>query len=254
MRVLVTNDDGIYADGLKVLETIAHDIGNDVWVVAPEAEQSGASHSLSLSDPVRLRKIDERRFAVKGTPTDCVLMAVSHIMPQKPDLVLSGVNRGHNIADDVTYSGTIAAAMEGAVLGIRSIAVSQAHGISGAREINYEPTGQKGPELIAALSRLDIGPGSLLNVNFPDCAISEIAGVQVTRQGRRDQNNLEIKERRDGWGKPYYWFGFRRERSQTVSGTDLWAIYNNYISVTPLHLNLTDADALDTVAAALPAD
>lgn len=251
MRILVTNDDGIHAEGLVVLETIARTISDDIWVVAPEAEQSGASHSLSLSDPVRLRKIDDRRFAVKGTPTDCVLMAVSHIMPERPDLVLSGVNRGHNVADDVTYSGTIAAAMEGAVLGIRSIAVSQASGISGRSEISYEPTIQKGPELIARLSRFDTGPGRLLNVNFPDCEVDQIAGVQTTRQGRRDQNNLEIKERHDGWGKPYYWFGFRRERSQTVNGTDLWAIYNNYTSVTPLHLNLTDTDALDSVAATL---
>ncbi len=251
MRILVTNDDGINADGLVVLENIARSISDDVWVVAPEAEQSGASHSLSLSDPIRMRQIDDRRFAVKGTPTDCVLMAVHKAMPERPDLVLSGVNRGHNIADDVTYSGTIAAAMEGAVLGIRSIAVSQAQGISSQNSICYEPTIQKGPQVIADLAKLDIGPGGLLNVNFPDCAPGDIKGVEATRQGKRDQNNFELDEREDGWNKPYYWFGFRRERSNPAPGTDLWALYENYISVTPLHLNLTHVEALDTVRGAL---
>jgi len=251
MRILVTNDDGIHADGLIVLENIARSISDDVWVVAPEAEQSGASHSLSLSDPIRMRQIDEKRFAVKGTPTDCVLMAVSKAMPQRPDLVLSGVNRGHNIADDVTYSGTIAAAMEGASLGIRSIAVSQAQGISSPAAISYQPTIDMGPQVIADLAELDIGPGGLLNVNFPDCSTDEIKGVEATRQGKRDQNNFELAEREDGWGKPYYWFGFRRERSNPAAGTDLWALYQNYVSVTPLHLNLTHVEALDTVRSSL---
>ncbi|HFC05434.1 MAG TPA: 5'/3'-nucleotidase SurE [Rhizobiales bacterium] len=251
MRILVTNDDGINAEGLIVLEDIARTISDDVWVVAPEAEQSGASRSLSLSDPLRMRQIDERRFAVKGTPTDCVLMAVHKIMPERPDLVLSGVNRGHNIADDVTYSGTIAAAMEGAVLGIRSIAVSQAQGIVNQDPISYEPTIIKGPQVISDLAQIEMGPGCLLNVNFPDCAIEDIAGVEATRQGKRDQNNFEIAEREDGWGKPYYWFGFRRERSDPAVGTDLWAVYNNYISVTPLHLNLTHVEGLDTLRNAL---
>ncbi len=251
MRILVTNDDGIHADGLTVLENIAKTISDDVWVVAPEAEQSGASRSLSISDPLRMRQIDEKRFAVKGTPTDCVLMAVHKAMPQKPDLVLSGVNRGHNIADDVTYSGTIAAAMEGAVLGITSIAVSQAQGIFTQNPISYEPTIQQGPQIVADLARLNMAAGSLLNVNFPDCLTDDIKGVEVTRQGKRDQNNFELEEREDGWGKSYYWFGFRRERSKPAPGTDLWALYEGYVSVTPLHLNLTDVDALDPVRAAL---
>jgi len=251
MRILVTNDDGIHADGLAVLETIARTISDDVWVVAPEAEQSGASRSLSLSDPVRLRQIDDRHFAVKGTPTDCVLMAVHKVIPQMPDLVLSGVNRGHNIADDVTYSGTIAAAMEGAVLGIRSIAVSQAQGVISQNPISYAPTIAAGPSIIADLAKIDIGPGSLLNVNFPDCTPDDIKGIEVTRQGKRDQNNFELVERRDGWHKPYFWFGFRREKSNPAVGTDLWAIYESYVSVTPLHMNLTHIEALDTVRSAL---
>lgn len=251
MRILVTNDDGIHADGLTVLENIARTMSDDVWVVAPEAEQSGASRSLSISDPLRMRQIEEKRFAVKGTPTDCVLMAVHKAMPQKPDIVLSGVNRGHNIADDVTYSGTIAAAMEGAVLGIPSIAVSQAQGIFNQDPISYEPTIQNGPQVIADLAKLNLGVGTLLNVNFPDCPAHEIKGVEATRQGKRDQNNFELEERQDGWNKPYYWFGFRRERSNPAPGTDLWALYEGYVSVTPLHLNLTHVDALDSVRAAI---
>jgi 5'-nucleotidase len=248
MKILVTNDDGIHADGLVVLEKIARTISDDVWVVAPEAEQSGASHSLSLADPVRLRKIDKRRFAVKGTPTDCVLMGISKVMEEKPDLVLSGVNRGQNIADDVTYSGTIAAAMEGAVFGVKSIAVSQTYGVSSEQaSISYAPTLEWGPKVIAELATLELGPDTLLNVNFPDCDPDEIKGIEVTRQGKRDSNNFELDERRDGWGKPYFWFGFRREKSNPAPGTDLWAIYENYVSVTPLHLNLTHIDALDTV-------
>lgn len=254
MRILVTNDDGINADGLIVLENIARSISDDVWVVAPEFEQSGASHSLSLSDPIRMRQIDEQRFAVKGTPTDCVLMAVHKALPEKPDLVLSGVNRGHNIADDVTYSGTIAAAMEGTVLGIRSIAVSQAQGINNNSPICYDPTIEKGPEVIAHLANVETGPGGLLNVNFPDCHPDEIKGVEATRQGKRDQANFRLDEREDGWNKPYYWFGFRQEKSNPAPGTDLWALYENYVSVTPLHVNLTHVEALDSVRGALNSD
>ena len=251
MRILVSNDDGINAEGLTVLEDIARTLSDDVWVVAPEHEQSGASHSLSLSDPIRLRKIDDRRFAIKGTPTDCVLMAINEIMPEKPDLVLSGVNRGHNIADDVTYSGTVAAAMEGAVCGITSIAVSQAYGFHSHDELSYETTIKHGPKVIKQLASLELGPDCLLNVNFPDCDPDEVAGVEVTRQGKRDSNNFEIEKREDGWQKSYYWFGFRRENSNAIEGTDLWAMKNKFISVTPLHLNLTHVGAIDTVAAAL---
>ena len=251
MRILVTNDDGINAEGLTILETIARTIADDVWVVAPEFEQSGASRSLSLSDPLRLRQIEEKRFAVKGTPTDCVLMAVHKVMPENPDLVLSGVNRGHNIADDVTYSGTVAAAMEGTVLGIRSIAVSQAYGIASQKPISYEPIIQKGPQIIGELAKLDVGHGGLLNVNFPECAPDDIKGVEITRQGKRDQNNFELVERQDGWDKPYFWFGFCREKSNPAPGTDIWAVYQNYVSVTPLHMNLTHVEALDTLRGSL---
>src|SRR5690349_9932959 len=129
MRILVTNDDGIHAPGLEICEQIARALTDDVWIVAPESDQSGVSHSLSLNDPLRLRKVGERHFAVKGTPTDCVIMGIRHILDAPADLVLSGVNRGQNVAEDVTYSGTVAAAMEGTVLGVPSIALSQAYGL-----------------------------------------------------------------------------------------------------------------------------
>ena len=250
MRILVTNDDGIHADGLAVLEEIARSMSGDVWVVAPESEQSGASHSLTLSVPLRLRQIEEKRFAVSGTPTDCVLMAVSKVMPQAPDLVLSGVNRGQNIADDVTYSGTIAAAMEGCALGIASIAVSQCYGFANDK-VSFEVARRYGPGVIAGLAGVNLGPGAFLNVNFPDCDPGGVKGVEVTRQGKRDQNNFRLDERVDARGNTYFWFGFRRERSNPAPGTDLWAVYNNAISVTPLHLNLTQVDGLETVRKAM---
>lgn len=247
LRILVTNDDGIYAPGLQVLERIAHALSDDVWVVAPEGEQSGASHSLTLADPLRLRDYGDRRYAVRGTPTDCVVMAVKSVMDRPPELVLSGVNRGQNLADDVTYSGTIAAAMEGTALGIRSIALSQSYGIVQPRKLRWETAEQHGPALIRRLHRIDLGPGVLLNVNFPDCEPDEVKGVEVTRQGKRDENLLLVDERVDARGTTYYWLGFRREMSNPAKGTDLRAIYENQISVTPLHLNLTQLEAMEAL-------
>ncbi len=251
-RVLVTNDDGIHAPGLGVLEEIAGTLSDDVWVVAPETEQSGASHSLSLSNPLRLRELGGQRFAVEGTPTDCVLMAVRNVLPEPPDLVLSGVNRGQNIADDVTYSGTIAAAMEGATLGIASMALSQSYGIESDRDtLRWETARAHGAALVRRFFPLTLGPGVLININFPDCVPEAVAGIAVTRQGKRDQNLMVVDERMDARGRNYYWLGFRRERSTPPPGTDLHAIYNNQISVTPLHLNLTQIEAMEALRAAL---
>src|SRR6185503_13191900 len=190
MRILLTNDDGIYPPGLESLEKIARAISDDIWIVAPETEQSGASHSLSLADPIRLRQIGERRFSVQGTPTDCVVMAVRKIMPAEPDLVLSGVNRGQNLADDVTYSGTIAAAMEGTALGLKSIALSQSYGVHSEGRLRFEVAATHGPALVKRLAGVDLGPGILLNVNFPDCDPDAVEGLQVTRQGKHDQSLL----------------------------------------------------------------
>jgi 5'-nucleotidase len=241
LRILVTNDDGIHAPGLAVAEKIARALSDDVWVVAPETEQSGASHSLTLSDPLRLRQIDARRFAVTGTPTDCVMMAVASVMEKNPpNLVLSGVNRGSNIADDVTYSGTIAGAMEGTALGIRSIALSQAYGFGDSQDVPWDCAETHGPFVIRKL--VDVGwPGDvLMNINFPDRSADKVGAIEMTEQGKRDLQTAMLDKRIDARGNPYYWIGFRRQRSYPPEGTDLRAIYDGRISITPLHLNLTE--------------
>jgi 5'-nucleotidase len=243
--ILVTNDDGIHAPGLMSLERIARSLSPNVWVVAPELEQSGKSHSLSLSDPLRMRRIDDRHVAVHGTPADCVILAVRKVMPAMPDLVLSGVNRGQNLADDVTYSGTIAAAMEGTSIGLRSIALSQVLGARNRDGLNYDVAEAHGARVLRKLYGADFGPGTLININFPDCLPEEVKAVEVTRQGKRDQNLLLVDERIDTRGRPYYWLGFKRERSKPAPGTDLYAVSNRCISVTPLHMNMTQIDAME---------
>ena len=243
MRILITNDDGIEAPGLGVLHDIAAALSDDVWVVAPETDQSGAAHSLTLHGPLRLRQLGEQRFAVKGTPTDCVIMGVRHIISEKrPNLVLSGVNLGHNIADDVTYSGTIAGAIEGTLLGIPSIAMSLSCSYENRPRARWETPLQLGPELIRKLLAQGWPPTIMLNVNFPDCLPEEVEGTLVTQQGRRDQDYLRIVDRMDARGRPYFWLGFNYSTSEPEEGTDLWALRENKISVTPLSLNLTHAE------------
>jgi 5'-nucleotidase len=245
--ILVTNDDGIHALGLQSLERIAQKLSPDVWVVAPETEQSGKSHSLTLNDPLRMRKIDDRHIAVHGTPADCVILAVRKIMPSMPDLVLSGVNRGQNMADDVTYSGTIAAAMEGTSIGLKSIALSQVFGVRSIDGVNYDVAEQHGPRVLRKLFAADLGPGTLVNINFPDCRPEEVKAVEITRQGKRDQNLLLVDERIDTRGRAYYWLGFKREKSEPAPGTDLHAVLNRSISITPLHMNLTQIEAMEVL-------
>jgi len=248
VRILVTNDDGIHAPGLAVAEKIARSLTDDVWIVAPETEQSGASHSLTLSLPLRLREIDPRRFAVTGTPTDCVMMACAHVMKDaQPTLILSGVNRGSNLADDVTYSGTIAGAMEGCALGIPSIALSQSYGFEPRSEINWSCGETHGPALIRKLNEIGWPQDVLMNVNFPDIAPDGVKGVEITMQGKRDMQTAALDRRIDARGFPYFWIGFKRVRSNPPIGSDLRAIYDKRISVTPLHLNLTEKGVLNTL-------
>ncbi len=245
-RILLTNDDGINAPGLVSLEKIAAQLSDDVLVVAPESEQSGASRSITLSKPLRIRQLAERKYAVEGTPADCVLMANRQLLDAPPDLVLSGVNRGQNIADDVTYSGTIAGAMEGSALGIPSMALSQSYGFdhTDRQSVRWQCAEEHGAAIVRTLFATDFEADTVMNINFPDCEPGNVTGTEVTVQGRRDQNLLNILEREDGRGRAYYWLGFRRELSDPPEGTDLRAIYSGRISITPLHLNLTQEKAL----------
>jgi 5'-nucleotidase len=239
MRILLTNDDGIDAPGLHALREIAAKLSDDVWVVAPETNQSGKGHSLSLHEPLRLRKLADQAYAVRGTPTDCVIMAVRHILGgELPGLVLSGINRGANMAEDMTYSGTIAGAFEGTLVGCRSMALSQSFG-SESKSPRWETAIAHGPGLIEKLLSVDWEEGTLMNINFPDRAPDKIDGIRVTRQGRRDPGLLGIDARHDTWGEAYYWLSYTRRRSAATPGTDLEAVYAGAISVTPLHLDMT---------------
>ncbi len=237
-RVLVTNDDGIHAPGLKAMEKIARELSDDVWVVAPESEQSGASHSLTLTEPLRIREISKHRFAVRGTPTDCVMLALNHIIGEpRPSLVLAGVNRGANLGEDVTYSGTIAAAMEGTLLGIPAIALSQV--LRPGHPVKWSTAEHHAPGLVRRLLAVGWPDDVVMNVNFPDVVHSAVKGVHATVQGRRDISGLFIDARIDARGFPYYWLGFRREIGEPDPDTDLAVTAGGGISVTPLKLDLT---------------
>ena len=238
MRILLTNDDGIHAEGLAVLERIARQLSDDVWIIAPETDQSGLAHSLTLSEPLRLRKISEKHYALRGTPTDCVIMGVKKVLPEPPDLILSGVNNGANVADDVTYSGTVAGAMEGTVLGIRAIALSQEYNWNEGRVIPWEVAETHAPALLRKLVATELPKGVFLNVNFPNCPPEDVKGAHVTAQGKR-AHVASIDERRDGRGFPYYWLRFGRGEESPSEDSDVAAIRENYISITPLHLDLT---------------
>jgi len=245
MRILVTNDDGIHAPGIAVAEKIARALSDDVWVFAPEMEQSGASHSLTLTMPLRLRAIAERRYAVTGTPTDCVMMACLQVLKAKPpELILSGVNWGSNLADDVTYSGTIAGAMEGCALGIPSVALSQAGDEESRETIDWSPGEVHGPDLVRQLMKAGWPDGTLININFPACSAPEVNGWALVPQGRYDLQSTEIEERRDARNRAYYWIGLRRRLASPPENSDLGAVYANKIAVTPLHMNLTEPGAL----------
>ena len=252
MRILVTNDDGINAPGLVTLEAIAAQLSDDVWVVAPAEEQSGAGHSLTLSKPVRVRKLTPRRFAVLGTPTDCVMLALGAVMKDaRPDLILSGVNRGGNLAEDVTYSGTVSAAMEGCLAGIRSIALSQCMADYSEGKEDFGTAAAHGADINRKVQAIDWPTGVLININFPPVTADAIKGVRVTEQGFRDYGNIHLVERIDPRGFPYYWHGFGREMPSPGHETDLKAMHEACISVTPLHLDMTHYATMAALRAAL---
>lgn len=252
MRILLTNDDGYYAPGLKILEAIAATLSDDVWIVAPAEEQSGAGHSLTLSRPIRIRRYDDRRFAVAGTPTDAVMMALAKIMKDSPpDLILSGVNRGANLAEDVTYSGTVSAAMEGALAGVRSIALSQAYAREGMGDVvPFEAAAAWGERVLRPLIDAPLAPRTLVNINFPAVAAEKVLGVRVVAQGLRDYGRLQIIGNRDPRGYEYFWFGLGPSIETPAHATDVEAVADGFIAVTPLHLDLTHHESLDMLTAA----
>jgi len=243
-RILITNDDGINASGMAAMRRIAAKLSDDVWVVAPLNEQSGAGHSLSLTLPLRMRKIEDKVFAISGTPTDCVMMALNHVMKDKrPTLVLSGVNRGINLGEDVTYSGTVAGAMEGTLAGVPSIALSQQR-LEDSRKGDWDVVEAHAPDVIKKLVQAEWPEGVFLNVNFPAMDAGAVKGIRATQQGQRDLNELKVDEYTDPRGFPYYWFGLTRSFDDSVDNSDLKAVRDGYISVTPCHLDLTHYETL----------
>lgn len=247
MKILLTNDDGIHAPGLAVLEEIARQLSDDIWIAAPEEEQSGRGRAISLTHPVRVRKVGARSWAVSGTPSDAVLLATRELMPDLPDLILSGVNRGQNIAEDTGFSGTIAAAMFGMQLGIASVALSQAQNFRERGSLPWETAKAWGERTLRPLLEAGWPKDVVMNVNFPDVEPSDVRGIRITRQGFRDEAIIHTDRREDLRGNAYYWIGYRGRLSAPREGTDLRAVYDGYVSVSPLHVDLTHEGFLRTL-------
>ncbi len=246
MRILLTNDDGIRARGLEVLRSIAAELSDDVWVCAPDTEQSATSRGVTLYNPVRLKEHEECIFSVTGTPTDSVIVAMRDLLADHPpDLVLSGVNRGQNLAEDVTFSGTVAGALQGMQMGVPSIALSMARGFQDAQSLPWETAEAHGAKVVRTLLDRGWPDKVVLNVNFPDRAPDAVRGMQITRQGHRDFPMSHIVKRDHPRGGDYFWLTYGAQLSDPAEGTDLRAVYDGYISVTPLHTDLTHHAALE---------
>ena len=242
IRILVTNDDGIHSEGIKALENALLEVG-DVYVVAPESEMSGASHSLTLSRPLRIRRIDERHWTVDGTPTDCVTFALNRILPpeERPVICASGINHGANLGDDATYSGTVAGALESTILGVPGIAFS----LAVSRNHDFTDAAQIAKMMVEKAVKEGLPTGTLLNVNVPK---GEIKGVRITKQGFKDARPI-ISEHIDPRGKLYYWIGEVRNGFHPEGGTDFEAVDEGYVSVTPMRSDLTNHKAIELLQA-----
>lgn len=242
--ILVTNDDGIYSQGIKALARALREAG-DVYIIAPETEQSAVAHALTLHRPLRFEKINRNTFSINGTPTDCVIIGVTKLLPKRPDIIVSGINNGGNLGDDVTYSGTVAAAIEGTLLGIPSIAISLLRdGLNEGyrkRSTGLSKAAEFSKRLVRIALKRGLPPDTLLNVNVP--ATEKIKGVRFTRQGRKTYDN-SIQELSDPRGRKYYWIGGGIPSWEIGKDTDFEAIRNGYISVTPVHLDMTNHRAL----------
>ena len=260
-RILITNDDGYSADGIKILYEIAKNYTSDVWIVAPEYEKSGASHALTFIKDLTLKKQDENIYSVNGTPSDCVVIALENVLQDKrPDILLSGINSGVNVAEDVTYSGTIAAAMEGVIRRVPSIAISQNYDLGKKNEISWDVSKAFLDKVLDSVSATGWDFNSLLNVNFPQCNINEVNGIEVTSQGNRETDDLVL------WKKENNLFriGLQRRLGESskpknnilnkpIDGvmTDVVALTSNKISITPLHLDLTHAASIEILRKSL---
>jgi 5'-nucleotidase len=236
-RILLVNDDGLDAPGLALLEELARGFSDDVWVVAPDEERSGTAHSISIPLPIRVERRAEKRYAVKGTPADCVLLAMHELLDAPPDVLVSGINRGMNIAEDILYSGTTGAAIEGALHGIPSIALSQVLAIG--RHARWETARALGPPILEALFACAWEPGMFVNVNFPDLAPEDVTGTRITRQGQRPPGAFVPERRLDGRLLPYYWLRLAYPPGNAFPGSDIEALRDGAVSVTPLHVNMT---------------
>lgn len=233
--ILVTNDDGVHARGIEALAEAMEPLG-EAWIVAPDREQSGASHSLTLHHPLRVNRVGERRFSVEGTPTDAVYVGVAAgVLPGRPDLVVSGINHGGNLGEDVTYSGTVSAAMEGTLLGIPSIAFS----LATKKELEFGPAARFAARLAARVLKEGMPPDTLLNVNVPRGVDPDRLPYRITQQGRRRYTG-SLDKRTDPRGRPYFWIGGDDAAIEAVPGSDYEAVYERIISITPLHLDLTN--------------
>ncbi|WOD12561.1 5'/3'-nucleotidase SurE [Pseudomonas sp. NyZ704] len=232
-RVLLTNDDGWRGPGLKVLEDIAEQIADEVWIISPDLDQSGVSMSITLHSPLRVHQFEERRFSISGTPSDCVLLAVGELMPAPPDLVLSGVNAGANISDSVAYSGTIGGALTATLMGIPAIALSQAY--HKGNDIHWDTASHFGAGIVRQLLEKGWPTDCAMNVNFPASPPEDVTGVATCRARGGSIGGINIESRRDTRDVPYYWLGFQRQTERIIGlDTDVGALRAGRISISPL--------------------
>lgn len=248
-RILLVNDDGIDGPGMQLLARLISNVCDDVWIIAPDEERSGAAHSLSIAVPVRARQLDDKRYAVKGTPTDCIILAYHELMRDcRPTLVLSGINRGANLGDDVTYSGTTSAALEATLLGIKSVAISQIYAFGNWPQ--WATAERYTVPVLEALLAGDWPTGMYYNVNFPDCPPEGVTGVRATSQGKRPPGAFLPERGVDGRKLPYYWITLLHERGDNPDDADLEAVEAGAVSITPLHADMTCRHALSAAQAA----
>ena len=239
MNILVTNDDGIQSEGLILLADALESMGN-VFVAAPDRERSAAGHSLSLHHPLRVDEVSKNRFSIDGTPTDCVNLAVNGLLDVRPDIVVSGVNKGANMGDDITYSGTVSAAMEGTLLGIPSIAMS----LTTKSDFIFETAVDVALKVARRVIEKGLPKDTLLNVNVPNITMDEVKGWKITRQGKRIYGDAVV-EKVDPRGRKYFWIGGDSLGFEHIEDSDFQAVSENYISLTPLHLDLTNYSSME---------